>query len=81
MDGGGVDDRCCRDGDHHHWLPWTRAAFNIAVYMLVPFGQKAVSRATYGQHDLGTGPFGMTKGKFGFYRGGGEDEPAEVAKR
>ena len=40
-------------------LPWTRAAFNIAVYTLLPFGQKAVSRATYGQHDLGTGPFGI----------------------
>ena len=23
-------------------LPWTRAAFNIAVYILLPFGQKAV---------------------------------------
>ena len=23
-------------------LPWTRAAFNIAVYTLLPFGQKAV---------------------------------------
>jgi uncharacterized membrane protein YccF (DUF307 family) len=37
-------------------LPWTRAAFNIGVYTLLPFGQKAVSRAAYGQHDLGTGP-------------------------
>src|SRR5215470_12930515 len=26
-------------------LPWARAAFNIAVYTLFPFGQKAVSRA------------------------------------
>jgi len=26
-------------------LPWTRAAFNIALYTLLPFGQKAVSRA------------------------------------
>jgi hypothetical protein len=40
-------------------LPWTRAAFNIAVYTLLPFGQKAVSRAAYGQHDLGTGPLGL----------------------
>ena len=23
-------------------LPWTRAAFNIAAYTLLPFGQKAV---------------------------------------
>ena len=27
-------------------LPWTRAAFNIETYTLLPFGQKAVSRAT-----------------------------------
>jgi uncharacterized membrane protein YccF (DUF307 family) len=40
-------------------LPWTRAAFNIAVYTLLPFGQKAVSRAAHGQHDLGTGPLGV----------------------
>ena len=41
-------------------LPWTRAAFNIALYTLLPFGQKAVSRAEYtGRADLGTGPLGM----------------------
>ena len=40
-------------------LPWTRAAFNMAAYTLLPFGQKAVSRADYGQHDLGTGPLGL----------------------
>ncbi len=41
-------------------LPWTRAAFNIAVYTLMPFGQKAVSRAQVtGSHDLGTGPLGF----------------------
>jgi uncharacterized membrane protein YccF (DUF307 family) len=40
-------------------LPWSRAAFNIAVYTLLPFGQKAVSRAEYsGQRDVGTGPLG-----------------------
>ena len=40
-------------------LPWARAAFNIAVYTLLPFGQTAVSRADYtGQGDLGTGPLG-----------------------
>ena len=37
-------------------LPWTRAAFNIAVYTLLPFGQKSVSRADLGQHDLGANP-------------------------
>ena len=40
-------------------LPWTRAAFNIAVYTLLPFVQKAISRAANGQHDLGTGPLGF----------------------
>jgi uncharacterized membrane protein YccF (DUF307 family) len=41
-------------------LPWTRAAFNIASYTLLPFGQKAVSRAQYfGSEDLGTGPLGV----------------------
>ena len=40
-------------------LPWTRAAFNIGVYTLLPFGQKAVSREDYtGVRDLGTGVFG-----------------------
>jgi uncharacterized membrane protein YccF (DUF307 family) len=41
-------------------LPWTRAAFNIAAYTLLPFGQMAVSRADYtGRQDLGTGPLGF----------------------
>ena len=40
-------------------LPWARAAFNIAVYTLLPFGQTAVSRAAHtGGEDLGTGPLG-----------------------
>src|SRR5271166_2113756 len=43
-------------------LPWARAAFNIASYTLLPFGRRAVSRAEYsGQHDLGTGPFGLIR--------------------
>jgi uncharacterized membrane protein YccF (DUF307 family) len=41
-------------------LPWARAALNIALYTLLPFGQKAVSRAEYyGSEDLGTGPIGV----------------------
>ena len=41
-------------------LPWARAAFNIAVYTLLPFGQKAVSRVEYtGVDDVGTGAFGV----------------------
>jgi uncharacterized membrane protein YccF (DUF307 family) len=41
-------------------LPWTRAAFNIAFYTLLPLGQKAVLRAQYsGREDVGTGPLGV----------------------
>jgi hypothetical protein len=41
-------------------LPWTRAAFTIAAYTLLPFGQKAVSREEYfGRDDLSTGPLGL----------------------
>ena len=40
-------------------LPWARAAINIAVYTLLPFGQTAVSRDAHtGREDLGTGPLG-----------------------
>jgi uncharacterized membrane protein YccF (DUF307 family) len=41
-------------------LPWARAAITIAAYTLLPFGQRAVSRAEYtGQQDIGTGTLGM----------------------
>lgn len=41
-------------------LPWARAAFNIAVYTLLPFGSRAVSREEVtGQNDIGTGPLGL----------------------
>lgn len=41
-------------------LPWTRAAFTIAAYTLLPFGQKAVSRAEYyGTDNVRTGPLGV----------------------
>jgi uncharacterized membrane protein YccF (DUF307 family) len=40
-------------------LPWARAAFNIAWYALLPFGQTVVARDEYsGRGDLGTGPLG-----------------------
>lgn len=40
-------------------LPWARAAVTISGYTLLPFGQKAVSRAEYfGREDVGTGPLG-----------------------
>jgi uncharacterized membrane protein YccF (DUF307 family) len=41
-------------------LPWTRAAFNIALYAFLPFGHRAVSRARFtGREDFGTGPLGF----------------------
>jgi uncharacterized membrane protein YccF (DUF307 family) len=41
-------------------LPWARAALNIAVYTLFPFGQQAVPRDGYtGRPDIGTGPLGL----------------------
>ena len=41
-------------------LPWARAAFNIAAYTLLPFGQRAVRRDELtGQTDFGTGIFGL----------------------
>jgi uncharacterized membrane protein YccF (DUF307 family) len=41
-------------------LPWARAAFNIAIYTLLPFGYKAVSREDYfGRGDIGTSPLGV----------------------
>ena len=40
-------------------IPWARAAINIAIYTLLPFGQKAVPRGLYsGRKDVGTGPLG-----------------------
>lgn len=41
-------------------LPWTKAAFTIAAYTLLPFGQRAVPRDEYfGREDIGTGALGM----------------------
>ena len=41
-------------------LPWARAAFNIAIYTLLPFGQRAVRRDILtGETDLGTGLLGL----------------------
>jgi len=40
-------------------LPWTRAAFSIARYSLLPFGHRIVPRSAWtGHEDLGTGPLG-----------------------
>jgi len=41
-------------------IPWARAAVNIALYTLMPFGYQAVPRDAHtGQEDIGTGPLGM----------------------
>jgi uncharacterized membrane protein YccF (DUF307 family) len=41
-------------------LPWARAAFNIAIYTLLPFGSRAVRRDEItGVGDIGTGPLGL----------------------
>jgi uncharacterized membrane protein YccF (DUF307 family) len=40
-------------------LPWARAAGNIALFTLWPFGQTAIARDELtGRRDLGTGPLG-----------------------
>jgi uncharacterized membrane protein YccF (DUF307 family) len=41
-------------------IPWARAAFNIAAYTLLPFGQRAVPREMVtGERDIGTGLLGV----------------------
>ena len=41
-------------------LPWARAAWNIAIYTFLPFGQVALPRdEVAGRDDLGTSPLGM----------------------
>ncbi|WP_395660864.1 YccF domain-containing protein [Aestuariivirga sp.] len=40
-------------------IPWARAAVNIALYTLMPFGYTAVARdRATGQEDIGTGVLG-----------------------
>lgn len=40
-------------------LPWARSALTIALYTLLPFEHRVVSRAELtGREDLGTGPLG-----------------------
>ncbi|HYD32549.1 MAG TPA: YccF domain-containing protein [Azospirillaceae bacterium] len=41
-------------------LPWARAAFNLTLYTLAPFGRRAMPRdALTGREDIGTGAFGL----------------------
>ena len=41
-------------------IPWARAAANIALYTLLPFGHTAVDREEFtGRPSVGTGPLGL----------------------
>jgi uncharacterized membrane protein YccF (DUF307 family) len=41
-------------------IPWARAALNMAVYTLMPFGHTAVDREEFaGRPSVGTGPLGV----------------------
>ena len=48
-------------------IPWARAAFNIGLLTLWPFGSKVATRKT---SDLGTGPFGFIGNILWFVFGG-----------
>jgi len=58
LDGGRLDPRC---PGHGHRRPAVDAgSVQYRAYTLLPFGQKAVSRAEYtGRQDIGTGPLGF----------------------
>jgi uncharacterized membrane protein YccF (DUF307 family) len=41
-------------------IPWARAAANIALYTLLPFGHTAIDREEFtGRPSIGTGPLGV----------------------
>jgi uncharacterized membrane protein YccF (DUF307 family) len=41
-------------------IPWGRAAFNIAHFTFLPFGNEAINRDELtGKEDIGTGPLGL----------------------
>ncbi|HYC03006.1 MAG TPA: YccF domain-containing protein [Azospirillaceae bacterium] len=41
-------------------IPWARAAFTIAIFVLLPFGREAVARDRLtGEEDIGTGALGF----------------------
>lgn len=40
-------------------IPWARAAFNIGLLNLWPFGSRVVARETISGHDIGTGTLGF----------------------
>ena len=46
-------------------IPWARAAFNSAVYTLLPFCSRAARRdEVTGQSTIGTGPRGICRNLF-----------------
>jgi len=47
-------------------IPWARAAFNIGLMSLWPFGSQAVRRETISGADIGTGAFGFIGNIFWF---------------
>lgn len=52
-------------------IPWARAAVNIALFMLWPFGRVAVNRDELtGREDIGTGPLGFIGNVLWFIFGG-----------
>ena len=60
LDGGRLVDRRCRHGDYDRRAALGAGPLNIAAYTLLPFGQRAVSRAEYtGREDVGTGLLGF----------------------
>jgi uncharacterized membrane protein YccF (DUF307 family) len=60
LDGCRVGNCRADHGGDHHRPALGLGGHKIAAYTLLPFGQKAVSRAAYsGQEDIGTGPLGM----------------------
>jgi len=41
-------------------IPWARAAANVALYTLLPFGHTAIDREEFtGRRSVGTGPLGV----------------------
>ena len=60
MNGGWLDDRCHRHGDHHNRPSVDTGGLQHCLLYALPFGQKVVSRAEYtGRQDIGTGPLGI----------------------
>jgi len=60
LDGAGLGNRGSSHGDYNRRPTVDTCGVDIAAYTLLPFGQKAVSRADYSGHeDVGTGVLGL----------------------